>query len=282
MSIRRLKRGSGIFLILLHQDWRGPLYRLGVCLLSRQQAPRLCLAEIMPNQDLLVDAHWRITCEALLLRGQVQDMMACRDLLIQQVRASVRWELMREWMEKRVDHWNLEEEYRRHLFLSGGFGRQSENVSQAATPRSDPKVLYLGHGTEVGARGDVGIQRFFSRIRRSWLEPGGFYDLDPEVIRRSYWDPSVYGPLGRIGTQRTVLHLPRQDYYRYLFRFLILPLGSWPPSSSYDVFYFCRKSLTCLKGAGMGVVTQVPGLRCFPRLEKHDLDCSMCFTILLQ
>ncbi|KAF3547502.1 hypothetical protein DY000_02008189 [Brassica cretica] len=40
----------------------------------------------------------------------------------------------------------------------------------------------------------------------------------------------------------TVLRLPRQDYSRYLFGFLILPLGSWPLSSSYDVFYFCRKS----------------------------------------
>ena len=63
-------------------------------------------------------------------------MMACRDLLIQQVRASARWELMRKWLEKRVDHWNSEEEYCRHMFLSRGFGRQLENLSQAATPRS--------------------------------------------------------------------------------------------------------------------------------------------------
>ncbi|KAG2242422.1 hypothetical protein Bca52824_095735 [Brassica carinata] len=34
-------------------------------------------AEIMPNRDLLADAHRRFTSEALLLRGQVQDMMAC-------------------------------------------------------------------------------------------------------------------------------------------------------------------------------------------------------------
>ena len=46
---------------------------------------------IMPNWDLLVDTHRRLTSEAPLLRGQVQDMMACRDLLIQQVRASARW-----------------------------------------------------------------------------------------------------------------------------------------------------------------------------------------------
>ncbi|KAF3528268.1 hypothetical protein DY000_02040271 [Brassica cretica] len=76
----------------------------------------------------------------------------------------------------------------------------------------------------------------------------------------------------------TVLSLPRQGYYRYLFGFRILPLGSLPLSSSYAVFYFYRKSLTGLEGDGVGVMTQVPGLRCFPRLEKQDLDCSQCFT----
>ena len=90
----------------------------------------------MPNRDLLADAHRRLTSEALLLRGQVQDMMACRDLLIQQVRASASWGLMKELLEKCVDHWNPEEEYRRHLFLSGGFNHRSEDLSQAATPRS--------------------------------------------------------------------------------------------------------------------------------------------------
>ncbi|KAF3584712.1 hypothetical protein F2Q69_00028781 [Brassica cretica] len=82
-------------------------------------------AEIMTNRGLLADAHRRLTSEALLLHGQVQDMMACQDLLIQQVRASARWELMKEWQEKCVDHWNPEEEYRRHLFLSRGFNHRS-------------------------------------------------------------------------------------------------------------------------------------------------------------
>ena len=30
-------------------------------------------ADITPNRDLLADAHWRLTSEVLLLRGQVQD-----------------------------------------------------------------------------------------------------------------------------------------------------------------------------------------------------------------
>ncbi|KAH0858877.1 hypothetical protein HID58_087138 [Brassica napus] len=43
--------------------------------------------EIFPNRDLLVDAHRRLTGE---------DMMARRDLLVKQVKASARWELMKE------------------------------------------------------------------------------------------------------------------------------------------------------------------------------------------
>ncbi|KAF3594875.1 hypothetical protein HID58_073881 [Brassica napus] len=43
-------------------------------------------------------------------------MAAQRDLLIQQVRASSRWELMTEWLERRTEHWDLSEEYRQYLF----------------------------------------------------------------------------------------------------------------------------------------------------------------------
>ncbi|KAF2579551.1 hypothetical protein F2Q68_00004981 [Brassica cretica] len=48
-----------------------------------------------------------------------------------------------------------------------------------------------------------------------------------------------------------------------MFGFRILPLGSWPLSSSYAVFYFYRKSLTGLEGTGVGVMTQVPGFAAF-------------------
>ncbi|KAF3487363.1 hypothetical protein F2Q69_00052239 [Brassica cretica] len=48
-----------------------------------------------------------------------------------------------------------------------------------------------------------------------------------------------------------------------MFGFRIPPLGNWPLSSSYAVFYFCRMSLTCLEGAGVGVMTQVPGFAAF-------------------
>ena len=42
----------------------------------------------------------------------------------------------------------------------------------------DPEVFFLGPGTETGPEGDVGIRRFSSQIRRSWLEPRGFCGCD--------------------------------------------------------------------------------------------------------
>lgn len=52
-------------------------------------------------------------------------MMAQRDLLVQRVRAYARWELMREWLEKRIEHWDPTEEYRRYLLLFVGDDRAS-------------------------------------------------------------------------------------------------------------------------------------------------------------
>ncbi|KAF3550338.1 hypothetical protein DY000_02006524 [Brassica cretica] len=77
------------------------------------------------------------------------------------------------------------------------------------------------------------------------------------------YGPGVPSEPGIFVFARTILRLPRQDYYRYLFGFRILPLRSWPLSSSYDIFYFCRKSLTGLEDAGMGVLTQVPDFAAF-------------------
>ncbi|KAF3497711.1 hypothetical protein DY000_02053554 [Brassica cretica] len=95
-------------------------------------------------------------------------------------------------------------------------------------------------------------------ILRSYSGPEGFSLRsgdrigNPEVLR------DVMTPMRSRLHRGTVLCLPRQDYYRYLFGFRIPPLGSWPLSSSYVVFNFCRKSLTGLEGAGVGVMNQVP------------------------
>ncbi|KAG2282478.1 hypothetical protein Bca4012_051013 [Brassica carinata] len=77
-------------------------------------------AEVVSNHDPLVSAHRRLIGEVFFLRNQVRDMMTRQDLLIQHVKASARWELIKEWLEKRVEHWDPEEDYCRHLFLYGG------------------------------------------------------------------------------------------------------------------------------------------------------------------
>ncbi|KAF3496559.1 hypothetical protein DY000_02053081 [Brassica cretica] len=92
--------------------------------------------ESVPNHDPLVDTHRRLIGEVFFLRSQAQNMMARWDLLVQQVKASARWELMKEWLEKRVEHWDPEEEYRQHLFLSGGIDQQSGSFSRIVTLRS--------------------------------------------------------------------------------------------------------------------------------------------------
>ncbi|KAL0796544.1 hypothetical protein Bca101_067921 [Brassica carinata] len=68
----------------------------------------------------LAGIQQRLLAELFSLRNRVNDMGAQRDLLIQQVRASTRWELMKEWLEKRTEHWDPLEEYCQHLFWSAG------------------------------------------------------------------------------------------------------------------------------------------------------------------
>ncbi|KAF3536204.1 hypothetical protein F2Q69_00023033 [Brassica cretica] len=152
------------------------------------------------------------------------------------------------------------------LFGTRRLSKDPKVIWEPGVP-SDPEVVFR-------TRRLLGTRRFHLDPEVV-LNPGLYKNLEVYLFQalRSFQDPKTeWGPEG------TVLCLPKQDYYRYLFGFRILPLGSWPRSSSYVVFYFCRKSLTGLEGAGVGVMTQVPGLRYFPRLEKQDLDCSQYFT----
>ncbi|KAL0886287.1 hypothetical protein Bca101_010270 [Brassica carinata] len=93
-------------------------------------------AEASPNQGLEAGACQRLLGEVLFLRSQVRDMMAQRDLLIQRVRVFARWEHMREWLEKRIDHWDLAGEYCRYLLLFGGAERPLGGSVRVDTPRS--------------------------------------------------------------------------------------------------------------------------------------------------
>ncbi|KAF3528267.1 hypothetical protein DY000_02040272 [Brassica cretica] len=149
------------------------------------------------------------------------------------------------------------------LFGSRDRGWNPE-ISMIRTRRS-PQLLVSKRNCQLAPRSILNLDQVIQSE-----EPEGS-SLDHEIFD---WNLEAIGE-----PEVTVLRLPRQDYYWYLFGFRILPLGSWPRSCSYDVFYFCRKSLTGLECAGVGIVTQVPGLRCFPRQEKQDLDCSLYITL---
>ncbi|KAF3604353.1 hypothetical protein F2Q69_00035201 [Brassica cretica] len=127
-----------------------------------------------------------------------------------------------------------------------------------------------GWNPEVSVIGPGGCMRIHGFSLRSGDRIGALVYLDPEVVvgtRRSFRDR--FGSGDRlVGTRRffevvmtpmrprlhrgTVLRLPRQDYY-------------W-------------KSLTCLVGAGVGVMTQVPGLCCFP---PRSVLIQVLFTLVL-
>ncbi|KAF3496887.1 hypothetical protein DY000_02053080 [Brassica cretica] len=111
-------------------------------------------------------------------------------------------------------------------------------------------------------------------------EPGDS-SLDPEIIILYIGPEIVWGTVGFLLRSRACIwarsSLENQEYlfsqgpyYRYLFGFCILQLGSWPLSSSYDVFYFCRKSLTGLEG--VGIMTQVPGFAAFHVWISRDYE----------
>ncbi|KAF2599351.1 hypothetical protein F2Q68_00010442 [Brassica cretica] len=72
------------------------------------------------GDSLLMGVRQRLFTELFLLHNQVRDMAAQCDLLIWQVRASARLELIKEWLEGRTECWDPEEEYRRHLLGSEG------------------------------------------------------------------------------------------------------------------------------------------------------------------
>ncbi|KAG5397487.1 hypothetical protein IGI04_019301 [Brassica rapa subsp. trilocularis] len=166
--------------------------------------------------------------------------------------------------------------------------------------REDPGVIWGPKGIRrfYDRSGDLVGTRRFSRLdpevmqeyeaSEAVLEPGGLdpeiADWNPEEPRGSSLDPEIFDRNPEaIGEPRgSVLRLPRQDYYWYLFGFRIMPLGSWPLSSSYAVFYFCRKSLTGLEGVGVVVMTQVLGFAAFHVWRSKFFDCSLYFTVLLQ
>ncbi|KAF3502338.1 hypothetical protein F2Q69_00042264 [Brassica cretica] len=125
---------------------------------------------------------------------------------------------------------------------------------------------------------DGGTNALLGSLDRVWnpegvLEPGG---LDPEIagwnpeIRGSHKDPESFGEPWVSFLDQGLAQGPGVPWEPEMFYFSLGPYCL--PRQDYY-----RKSLTGLEGAGVGVMTQVPGLRCFPRLEKQNL----VFTLVL-
>ncbi|KAL0696277.1 hypothetical protein Bca4012_063457 [Brassica carinata] len=58
--------------------------------------------------------------EILFLHAQLRNRASHQAWVTQRTRAFARWELMREWLGKNVNHWELDGEYRRSLLSGGG------------------------------------------------------------------------------------------------------------------------------------------------------------------
>ncbi|KAF3557006.1 hypothetical protein F2Q69_00013400 [Brassica cretica] len=101
------------------------------------------------------------------------------------------------------------------------------------------------------------------------LEPGG---LDPEIVvgTRRFFEVVMTPMRPRLHRDQGLAQGPGVPWEPEMFYFSLGPYCL--PRQDYY-----RKSLTGLEGAGVGVMTQVPGFRCFPRLEKQDL----VFTLVL-
>ncbi|KAF2558044.1 hypothetical protein F2Q68_00016833 [Brassica cretica] len=98
--------------------------------------PPAC-SEVPPARISPMAVHQRLLTELSFLRNQVQGMAFHRDQSVLRARATARWELMKEWLEKKVDHWNPEEEYRIYLFWAEGVDQlMTRGPVQAATSGS--------------------------------------------------------------------------------------------------------------------------------------------------
>ncbi|KAF2558043.1 hypothetical protein F2Q68_00016832 [Brassica cretica] len=94
-------------------------------------------SEVPPARISPMAVHQRLLTELFFLRNQVQGMAFHRDQSVLRTRATARWELMKEWLEKKVDHWNPEEEYRIYLSWAEGVDQlMTRGPVQAATSGS--------------------------------------------------------------------------------------------------------------------------------------------------
>ncbi|KAL0759136.1 hypothetical protein Bca101_075286 [Brassica carinata] len=129
----------------------------------------------------LAGIQQRLLNELFSLCNRVSDMAAQRDLLIQQVRASSRWELIKEWLERRTEHWDPSEEYRQYLFWSV----EPTRLADAS----------LRVGPESTAESRMFFGGFMDPRRLGSLEPLDLKMIGPHRSRRI---ESLLGTLGSL------------------------------------------------------------------------------------
>ncbi|KAF3545522.1 hypothetical protein DY000_02007601 [Brassica cretica] len=124
-----------------------PPLRLVIAASSVSGPPSVSLtgAEASFNRFSPMAIQQRLLTELFLLRNKVRGMAFHRDQSVLRARATTRWKLMKELLEKRVEHWNPEEEYRRYLFWAEGVDQlMGGEPIQAATPGSAAGSRYSG------------------------------------------------------------------------------------------------------------------------------------------
>ena len=144
-------------------------------------------------------------------------------------------------------------------------------------PHRNPEVLPQTLRSLTGTRRLQGNPEVLPQIL--YIGPGIVWGTLGFLFRSGacIWTRTSLGTRNILLFVGSVLRLPRQDYYWYLFGFRILPLGSWPLSISYVVFYFCRKSLTGLEGAGVSVMTQVQAYAAF-HVWRSKIQIDPCIS----
>ncbi|KAF3606669.1 hypothetical protein DY000_02048809 [Brassica cretica] len=214
----------------------------------------------------------------------VEKTMAVRGAIV-----VTRWELMREWLNHQTDRWDLEGAMER-VFVDDSLLEREQGTSSRVvdsgvkTPRIEPGsclkrcrsqsgnhlwMLGVAPALEImqGPEDRLGTQRLHLGPEGWALNPGvpSFIEYGLLESGDRFRSPEVMG------------------IWRFSFRSWDhdwSPEAVWEPEDSSIgpeiVLGTLRKSLTCLEGAGVGVMTQVPGFAAFHFWIIRDYEGPRC------
>ncbi|KAF3488035.1 hypothetical protein F2Q69_00053319 [Brassica cretica] len=217
-------------------------------------------AEVVPNRDLLADAHQRFIGETFLLRSQMRDVV--------EKNIGAIWDAFSTGGARRfsLDPWIV--------FGTRRFPQTIRSFLRPRGPSLDPEIIieaWRRSGDRIGT-----LVYLDPESHGNPKEPRGS-SLDPETFG---WNPEAIREPGG-----TIFHLPRQDYYR---KSLTVLRGCWygccypsarlhyfPPRSALIQILFTlvlwgpRCALGCT--GGLGSVDSILGL-------AHTHSCFMSHT----